>query len=396
MKAKKLISAAMALILVCGAPVVSYGRTLIQMQASSADYTTEHNDDYCYYKYSDHIELIAVRGNSKSSLESIEFPSEIDGLPVTMIKLSGIISSIGSVGSEPAKIYEPIKNFPNLTTIIIPNSVTTIGNSAFSGCIGLTSITIPDSVTNIGTSAFSGCTGLTSITIPDSVTMIGNSAFSGCIGLTSITIPDSVTTIENSAFSGCTGLKSITIPNSIKSISYSAFGKCTGLTSITIPDSVTTIGSSAFSGCTGLTSITIPESIITIGSSAFSDCTSLTSVTIPESVTSVKDNAFVGCTNLTSLVIKNPKCELSATMTGFVLPFTIYGYKNSTAQAYALSKGMDFVAIDADEPQTTPSAGKADVNGDGKADASDASDILRYYAHLSTGGKLSFEEFIKK
>ena len=304
MKAKKLISAVMALILVCGAPVVSYGRTLIQMQASSADYTTEHNDDYCYYKYSDHIELIAVRGNSKSSLESIEFPSEIDGLPVTTIKLSGIISSIGSVGSEPAKIYEPIKNFPNLTTIIIPNSVTTIGNSAFSGCIGLTSITIPDSVT--------------------------------------------------------------------------------------------TIGSSAFSGCTGLTSITIPESIITIGSSAFSGCTSLTSVTIPESVTSVKDNAFVGCTNLTSLVIKNPKCELSATMTGFVLPFTIYGYKNSTAQAYALSKGMDFVAIDADEPQTTPSAGKADVNGDGKADASDASDILRYYAHLSTGGTLSFEEFIKK
>ena len=167
------------------------------------------------------------------------------------------------------------------------------------------------------------------------------------------------------------------------------------MTSITISNNVTTVGTSAFSGCTGLTSVKI-DNITTIANNMFTNCSSLTSVTIPESVTSVKDNAFVGCTNLTSLVIKNPKCELSATMTGFVLPFTIYGYKNSTAQAYALSKGMDFVAIDADEPQTTPSAGKADVNGDGKADASDASDILRYYAHISTGGTLSFEEFIKK
>jgi hypothetical protein len=93
---------------------------------------------------------------------------------------------------------------------VIPDSVTSIGNSAFSGCTGLTSVTIPDSVTSIGDSAFRDCSGLTNITIPDSVTSIGSSVFSSCTGLTSITIPDSVTSIGSSVFSSCTGLTTIT------------------------------------------------------------------------------------------------------------------------------------------------------------------------------------------
>ena len=191
MKAKKLISAVMALILVCGAPVVSYGRTLIQMQASSADYTTERNDDYYYEKYSDHINIVAVRGNSKSSLESIEFPSEIDGLPVT------VIEGGGTINTSDGMTYIPLSKFANLTSVIIPDSVTTIGLNSFKDCVSLTSITIPNSVTNIGNSAFYGCTSLTSITIPNSVTNIENFAFYGCTGLTSITIPDSVILILN-------------------------------------------------------------------------------------------------------------------------------------------------------------------------------------------------------
>ena len=98
-----------------------------------------------------------------------------------------------------------------VTDLVIPNSVTTIGDVAFAGCTCLTGITIPDSVTTISVGAFSGCTGLTSVTIPDSVTTIGRAAFSGCTGLTSVTIPDSVTTIGNYAFWGCTGLTSVTI-----------------------------------------------------------------------------------------------------------------------------------------------------------------------------------------
>ena len=189
-------------------------------------------------------------------------------------------------------------NCSGLTSVTIPDSVTSIGEGAFNGCRRLTSVTIPDSVTSIGWYAFEGCSGLTSVTIPDSVTSIGNSAFYGCSGLTSVTIPDSVTNIADYAFAGCSGLTSVTIPDSVKSIGWYAFEGCSGLTSVTIPDSVKSIGSSAFSGCSGLTSVTIPDSVTSIGNSAFSGCSGLTSVTIPDSVTNIADYAFAGCTNL--------------------------------------------------------------------------------------------------
>ena len=155
-----------------------------------------------------------------------------------------------------------------------------IGSSAFWGCSGLTSITIPNSVTSIGTEAFYGCSGLTSINIPNSVRSIGDYAFRGCSGLTSITIPNSVTSIGRYAFYGCSGLTSVTIPNSVTSIGVQTFYGCSGLTSATIPNSVTSIGKDAFRGCSGLSSVIIPESVTSIGEGAFEDCSALTSVTI--------------------------------------------------------------------------------------------------------------------
>ena len=147
----------------------------------------------------------------------------------------------------------------NLEGIILPSSVTSIGDFAFFECIGLTSITIPSSVTSIGNDAFEGCSGLTSITIPSSVTSIGDYAFYRCSGLTSITIPSSVTSIGQEAFKGCSGLTSITIPSSVTSIGNSAFSGCSGLTSITIPSSVTSIEYLAFYGCSGLTDVTFAD-----------------------------------------------------------------------------------------------------------------------------------------
>ena len=149
------------------------------------------------------------------------------------------------------------KSLKNLTT---PNSVTEIGDRAFSDCIGLTSVTIGNSVTKIGDWAFSDCRGLTSVTIPNSVSEIGRGAFSGCSGLTSVTIGDSVTEIGDYAFSGCSSLTSVNIPNSVTGIGDWAFSGCSGLTSVNIPNSVTEIGYHAFLGCSGLTSVNIPSS----------------------------------------------------------------------------------------------------------------------------------------
>ena len=189
--------------------------------------------------------------------------------------------------------------------LIIPNSVTSIGESAFSGCSGLTSVTIPNSVTTIGRYAFSDCSGLTSVTIPNSVTSIGGYAFDGCSGLTSVTIPNSVTEIGDGAFADCTGLTSVIIPNSVTTIGNETFCNCIGLTSVTIPNSVTEIGGRAFVSCTGLTSVTIPNSVTEIRTGAFSGCSGLTEVTIPNSVTNIYGGAFADCTGLTSVTVGN-------------------------------------------------------------------------------------------
>ena len=196
-------------------------------------------------------------------------------------------------------IQYPIGN--ERTTYDIPNSVTSIGNSAFSECTNLSNVTIPDSVTRIGDSAFESCTSLTSVIIPNSLISIDNSVFQGCTSLTSVTIPNSVTSIGNSAFDGCTSLTKVTIGNSVTDIGFSAFEGCASLTSVTIPDSVISISGSAFSGCTSLTSITIPDSVTSIGWSAFSGCTSLTSVTIGNGVTSIDYFPFSDCSNLNEI-----------------------------------------------------------------------------------------------
>ena len=223
----------------------------------------------------------------------------------------------------------------------IPESVTSIGDYAFSGCSGLTSVTIPESVTSIGGNAFSGCSGLTSVTIPESVTSIGSYAFYGCSGLTSVTIPESVTSIGSYAFSGCSGLTSVTIPESVTfdNMYGNAYnGAFNGLSAnasvnividdidswltkafvskwpyggqmhlylngeeikqLVVPNNVTTIGASTFKNCAGLTSVIIPDNVTIIYGSAFEGCTNLASVSIPEGISSIGAKAFAGCPNL--------------------------------------------------------------------------------------------------
>ena len=273
-----------------------------------------------------------------------------------LIKYIGSDTELTLPESYNGSSYEIYKfafyNNDKITSVTIPDSITSIGDYAFYGCSCLKSVLLPASVTSIGDSALNRCnilrtiyyngtienwinisarnyelsnsinfyildenggiefndnkySRLTEVVIPDSITTIPGNTFSNISSITSVIIPDSVTTIGDYAFRECSSLTSITIPDSVTSIGRSAFSRCSSLTSITIPDSITSIGDYAFYICSSLTSVTIPESVTSIGSSAFSGCSSLTSITIPDSVTSIGDYAFEGCSSLTSITIPN-------------------------------------------------------------------------------------------
>ena len=194
-------------------------------------------------------------------------------------------------------------NCSSLQRITLPVGVTSIGKWAFEGCSSLQQIMIPDSVTSIGNWAFWGCSSLQQITLPDSVTSIGESAFWGCSSLQQITIPDGVTSIGESAFRGCSSLQQVTLPVGVTSIGESAFRDCSSLQRITLPDGVTSIGARAFRGCTSLQQVTIPDGVTSIGESAFWNCSSLQRITLPDSVTSIGGSAFSGCSSLQQVTL---------------------------------------------------------------------------------------------
>ena len=245
------------------------------------------------------------------------------------------------------------------TSYEIPDSVTSIGDSAFRGCTSLTSITIPDSVTSIGSYAFYACDVLASITIPDSVTSIGEYTFCYCYSLTSVTIGNGVRSIGNYAFYDCDEITELTMPVSAKIYhggGYSGkgctFDGCKNIKKITltkgngrvqdygtsdsssatntlyrytpsfisrdslkeliIEDGVTGIGDYTFYGCTYLRNVTLPDSVTSIGDYTFYDCAKIDKITLPDNVTSIGDYAFYGCTNLGNITLPDSVKSIGA------------------------------------------------------------------------------------
>ena len=264
-----------------------------------------------------------------------------------------------------------------LESIIIPNSVTSIGSSTFEGCSSLTSITIPNSVTSIGKSAFSGCSSLTSITIPfvgNTLNGTSNTHFGYIFGASSYSsnssyVPSSLkeviitggTSIGNYAFYKCSSLTNVIIPDDIEYIGVACFENCTNLifneyknayylgnennpylvlikaknksiSACIIDNRTKIIYYSAFNRCSSLTTIAIPNSVISIGDSAFYDCSSLKTITFEEGsqLLNIRSSTFEGCSSLTSIAIPNSVTSIGSrafyncrSLTGIVIPDSV-------------------------------------------------------------------------
>ena len=252
-------------------------------------------------------------------------------------------------GSEDANPLSMAKhlyiNGEEITELVIPESVSSIGNYTFFGYNSLKSVVINGQVSKIGYSAFRNCTNLTSVIIYNSLETIDDFAFSNCVSLTSLEIPNSVTSIGDYTFDGCISLTSMVIPNSVTSIGNRTFANCTGLSSVVIPNSVTSIGDWAFQYCTGLTSVVFPNSVTSIGDRAFYGCTGLTSIVFPNSVTSIGNRAFFDCYSLNSIYYntENPiECNgyiLATTKNSITNNRDTYIYENATL--YMPAKGIE-------------------------------------------------------
>ena len=271
------------------AAIVNNKKTLLYLDLSGATYTG-----------TDAGKLVYTGTNLKVPIEEVKLPQGITGLGNSAF--SGCSFMISATLPKGVKsIGHSAFSGCSLTSITLPEELTSIGESAFELC-SLTSIIVPERVKSIGSSAFSGCP-LTSITLPEGLESIGYLTFYCCSKLKAIIVPKGVTSIGIEAFSNCFALTSITLPEGLRSIGMNAFFYCTALTSVILPEGLKSIESSAFSMCTALMSITLPEGLERIGSSVFRGCSSLTSVIVLNGLTSIGSSAFENCTALTSVTM---------------------------------------------------------------------------------------------
>ncbi len=250
---------------------------------SSADYWSDFGAIEELAEVGDKIEVDGLCYTILSNYEAeVTYNTDENGAisPYTQTSISIPESiSYGTTYKVVGAGYWAFYGCENLTSIDL-GSITYIGEQAFRDCTNLSSVEFPETLTEIGDYAFSGCSALTGeLTIPDNVVTLGASAFTSCSGLTAVVIGNGVETIGDSAFQYCENLTSVTFGENVVSIGGTAFASTILEGDLVIPDKVTTIGEWAFSGLTKLTSLTLGTSVETIGGSAFSNCTGLNYVT---------------------------------------------------------------------------------------------------------------------
>ena len=228
----------------------------------------------------------------------IEIPTELDHHPVTGL---GEYSFSGTYSPDHQTNHNLISFCNQIQSVTIPESVTSIGKSAFEHCSKLDSLTIKGVATSIGAYAFASCTSLTSLSLVGNFQTIGEQAFAYC-GMTSLTTDADITSIGEYAFSHCTSLTSLSLTGSVQTIGYQAFACCTSLTSLSLTGDIQKIGDYAFGYCSSLYTATLSKNLTSIGTYAFEYCTSLNSIEIPGTVTEIGDYAFIDA-GLTSVTI---------------------------------------------------------------------------------------------
>ncbi len=233
-----------------------------------------------------------------------------------------------------------------LTSIVIPENVVSWEKNVFLNCTDLKSVRIPSGITSIEESVFCGCPSLETLEIPENVTEIGRDAFQGCSSLHDITIPGKVTSIGEGAFYKCSGLENIIIPASVTSIGRGAFDSCSNLTDITFSEgiAITRIEEGLFVGCTALETIAFPLSVTSIGGAAFGDCSSLSSIEIPDGVTSIERETFYGCSSLTEITIPSGVTDI-----GY---YAFYGCSSLGSVIMQGSKPPTLVVLDEETGET--------------------------------------------
>lgn len=275
-----------------------------------ADYTLGLN----YTINTDGTAYSVKKGIGYREYENVVIPSTYRGLPVTAIYSSGF------------------SNCTNMKSIVIPDSVTEIGQLSFTACKSMKSIIIPDSVTKIGNHAFALCQSLTDITLPQNLKSIGNSVFMRCTSLENITLPENLTEIGTYIFRDCTSLKKINIPADWTSVPYGMYKGCTGIENFELPENITSIGNYAFRNC-AFTSVTIPENITEIGLQAFYGCNKLETLVLPDNLTSIGDYAFAYCTALKKISLPAGETE-----------YGTYIFKGCTAlESVTLKEGFTII-----------------------------------------------------
>ena len=249
----------------------------------------------------------------------------------------------------------------SLTTVTLPDGLTTIGDAAFYICGSLTTVTLPDSLTSIGDFAFDSCSSLTTVTLPDSLTSIGDFAFYNCNSLTAVALPDSLTSIGENPFCGCDLLAKIDVSpdnpvfaqidgvlyeKATKTLICYPAGKADD--SFAVPEGTLAIGDDAFAGCFSLTAVAMPEGLTSIGEGAFVGCFFLRTIALPDSLTTIGDSAFVGCFALSAVALPEGLTSIGeGAFDGCLDTFTLTVPRDSYAHQYAIDNGIPYTCSDA-------------------------------------------------